>query len=1073
MSAHTTLSESFCKELIKHALFDEAVKLVKDTYKLEIEANQSKNEIKIKADGLQLLELVGDLLASWLERKKKKMGNSIEDRIKAIKKNPLLDISGGHVQWVFWGNFASELLLDMNYSKVVEKLKHLLVNIKPDKNAKLLYITCKCEVYENVKETMENVKTLVTSGQAESDKSQKSDIKNSSQISDSKSKGSTDDKEKEIPVTDGKRGSDLESTATCLVSLSKMSSHTMLTKSFCQDLTKHKLFDEAVKLVKDTYKLKVEANQSNNQFMIIANGIEILELTEKLLESWLDSKKKKKGNSIDDRIKAAKENPLLDISEGRVIWVFWGNMASKLLSAEIYAKVEKLKGSSDEIKPDKKDGKLYITCNFEDFMDVKTKVEDVKRLLTSNQAGADKSLKADSKTSSQICDSKSKGSKDGSETKTPVTDDKSTYHFESTATNLVSLSKMSAHTTLSESFCKELIKHALFDEAVKLVKDTYKLEIEANQSKNEIKIKADGLQLLELVGDLLASWLERKKKKMGNSIEDRIKAIKKNPLLDISGGHVQWVFWGNFASELLLDMNYSKVVEKLKHLLVNIKPDKNAKLLYITCKCEVYENVKETMENVKTLVTSGQAESDKSQKSDIKNSSQISDSKSKGSTDDKEKEIPVTDGKRGSDLESTATCLVSLSKMSSHTMLTKSFCQDLTKHKLFDEAVKLVKDTYKLKVEANQSNNQFMIIANGIEILELTEKLLESWLDSKKKKKGNSIDDRIKAAKENPLLDISEGRVIWVFWGNMASKLLSAEIYAKVEKLKGSSDEIKPDKKDGKLYITCNFEDFMDVKTKVEDVKRLLTSNQAGADKSLKADSKTSSQICDSKSKGSKDGSETKTPVTDDKSTYHFESTATNLVAQHKDVRFFSKELCLLPQCIETFPNLTYLEYCKSFGRIISDIPVPHMENVKTLVTSGQAVSDKSQKSDIKNSSQISDSKSTGKEKETPVSDGKSGTHLESKATSLVSLSKMSSHTVLTKSFCQDLTKHKLFDEAVKLVKDTYKLKVEANQSNNQFMIIANGIEILELTEKLLESWLDSKKKKKGNSIDDRIKAAK
>ncbi|KAK3607318.1 hypothetical protein CHS0354_018803 [Potamilus streckersoni] len=213
MSVNTTLSESFCKELIKHALFDEAVKLVKDTYKLEVEANQSKNEFKIKANGLQLLDLVCDLLTSWLERKKKKMGNSIEDRIRAMKNNPLLDISGGHVQWVFWGNFASELLLDKNYAKVVENLKEFLVDIKPDKKAKLLYITCKCEVYDNVKETVENVKTLVTSSQAGSDKSQKSDSKNSSQNDDSKSKGSKDGTRKEIKVKDDKSTSHMGSIA--------------------------------------------------------------------------------------------------------------------------------------------------------------------------------------------------------------------------------------------------------------------------------------------------------------------------------------------------------------------------------------------------------------------------------------------------------------------------------------------------------------------------------------------------------------------------------------------------------------------------------------------------------------------------------------------------------------------------------------------------------------------------------------------------------------------------------------------------------------------------------------------
>ncbi|KAK3586897.1 hypothetical protein CHS0354_017693 [Potamilus streckersoni] len=87
-------------------------------------------------------------------------------------------------------------------------------------------------------------------------------------------------------------------------------------------------------------------------------------------------------------------------------------MASKILLAEIYAKVEKLKSLAVEIKPDNKDGKLYISCSFEVFVDVKMKVEDMIRLVTSSKAGADKSLKADSKTSSQISYSKSEGSKD-------------------------------------------------------------------------------------------------------------------------------------------------------------------------------------------------------------------------------------------------------------------------------------------------------------------------------------------------------------------------------------------------------------------------------------------------------------------------------------------------------------------------------------------------------------------------------------------------------------------------------------------------------------------------------------
>ncbi|KAL3865073.1 hypothetical protein ACJMK2_006706 [Sinanodonta woodiana] len=186
-----------------------------------------------------------------------------------------------------------------------------------------------------------------------------------------------------------------------------MSVQTALEKSFCEDLIRRKLFNEAVKMVKESYNLKVEADQTKKAFKIMADDTELLELVENLLQTWLENKKKNKGNSIDDRIKTTKENPVLDITKGHVMWVFWGDLGSQLLSAEIYTKVEKLKGPLIDLEPDMRGQTLRITCNFEVFMEVKKKVEDIKNLVTSSQAGSNKSQKSEIKNSSQNAGSKS------------------------------------------------------------------------------------------------------------------------------------------------------------------------------------------------------------------------------------------------------------------------------------------------------------------------------------------------------------------------------------------------------------------------------------------------------------------------------------------------------------------------------------------------------------------------------------------------------------------------------------------------------------------------------------------
>ncbi|KAL3864074.1 hypothetical protein ACJMK2_005780 [Sinanodonta woodiana] len=176
---------------------------------------------------------------------------------------------------------------------------------------------------------------------------------------------------------------------------------TTLEKSFCADLIRHKAFNGAETLVRDTYKLQVEAKQSEKKFVITAVNIDILELAEELLKSWLERKKKGKGDSIDDKIKDTKDNYLLDISEGHVIWIFWGELGSKLLSEDWKKETEKLKfigSASVSIKPMPKK-KTCITCSFEYFEAVRKKVENLIQLVTSgisSLSSLDKSQRSES-----------------------------------------------------------------------------------------------------------------------------------------------------------------------------------------------------------------------------------------------------------------------------------------------------------------------------------------------------------------------------------------------------------------------------------------------------------------------------------------------------------------------------------------------------------------------------------------------------------------------------------------------------------------------------------------------------
>ncbi|KAK3607317.1 hypothetical protein CHS0354_018802 [Potamilus streckersoni] len=187
-----------------------------------------------------------------------------------------------------------------------------------------------------------------------------------------------------------------------------MSFHVALEEYFCTDLIQYKAFDDAVKLVKDTYKLEVEARKDKKKFVITAVGIELLDLAVDLLKSWLERKKKQKGDSTDDRIKDTKENPLLDISNAHVIWIFWGELGSKLLSEEWKKEVERLRfreQASVIIKREPKKQTLWISCNFECFEAVKKKVENLEKLVQSGTSGhpdSDMSQKSDGNDTSQI-----------------------------------------------------------------------------------------------------------------------------------------------------------------------------------------------------------------------------------------------------------------------------------------------------------------------------------------------------------------------------------------------------------------------------------------------------------------------------------------------------------------------------------------------------------------------------------------------------------------------------------------------------------------------------------------------
>ncbi|KAL3864070.1 hypothetical protein ACJMK2_005776 [Sinanodonta woodiana] len=180
MSVSTSLENSFCTDLIKHQAFNAAETLVRDTYKLQVEAKQSDEKFVITADGIELLDLAVDLLVSWLERKKRGKGDGIDERIKDTKKNPLLDISGGHVIWIFWGELASKLLSE-DWKKDVDKLKFnksASVTIHREPKMKRLCVTCNFECFEIVRKKVENLIELVTSGRSSMsslDKSQKSE----------------------------------------------------------------------------------------------------------------------------------------------------------------------------------------------------------------------------------------------------------------------------------------------------------------------------------------------------------------------------------------------------------------------------------------------------------------------------------------------------------------------------------------------------------------------------------------------------------------------------------------------------------------------------------------------------------------------------------------------------------------------------------------------------------------------------------------------------------------------------------------------------------------------------------
>ncbi|KAL3864073.1 hypothetical protein ACJMK2_005779 [Sinanodonta woodiana] len=169
---------------------------------------------------------------------------------------------------------------------------------------------------------------------------------------------------------------------------------TTLEKSFCADLIRHKVFNAAETLVRDTYKLQVEAKQSEKKFVITAVGTELLDLAVHLLKSWLERKKRGKGDSIDERIKDTKENPLLDISGGHVMWVFWGELGFKLLTEDWEKNVERLRfmeSASVTIQREPKEKRLCVTCNFECFEDVRKKVENLIKLVNSDISSSDKS----------------------------------------------------------------------------------------------------------------------------------------------------------------------------------------------------------------------------------------------------------------------------------------------------------------------------------------------------------------------------------------------------------------------------------------------------------------------------------------------------------------------------------------------------------------------------------------------------------------------------------------------------------------------------------------------------------
>ncbi|KAK3586899.1 hypothetical protein CHS0354_017695, partial [Potamilus streckersoni] len=116
-------------------------------------------------------------------------------------------------------------------------------------------------------------------------------------------------------------------------------------------------------------------------------GTELLDFVENLLELWIERKKKKESDEFEDRIEATKENPFSDIKDGQAVWVFWGDLASKLSSEKGRKEVEKLRlvqESSVSVQYEKS-GRLCITCNIKTFKDMKPKVEKLKLLVASGR----------------------------------------------------------------------------------------------------------------------------------------------------------------------------------------------------------------------------------------------------------------------------------------------------------------------------------------------------------------------------------------------------------------------------------------------------------------------------------------------------------------------------------------------------------------------------------------------------------------------------------------------------------------------------------------------------------------